>query len=755
MLEELLAHLASARDDDAVRVLVLSSTDHMGLSAGADVREELDDDGAIRRMQLFADLYDALTGFPKPTIAACHGACVGGGAEIAVACDLRVGGSNLRLRFPGARARRPGRPGAPGHPLRPLGRQVPAADLEGGRRRRGAALGPRPQGRAGAGDRGGGAPARRPGRRAPARGGRAAQADAPRVGRRRGPLAGRGRGPGRVAALRAPGCRTSPANQLRRSLRGRLLQSPARHRARRRALRQPRRPRSAAGEAVDVRASGSIAAVPARGAAEAEDGARRPPGARRRRRRPRRPRPRAEARRLPAPRRVRYYPSRGTGYESHLAPPPHLVGLRIAALDALTGDGDERAAGRRRQRRRARRGGPRRLAAPGRLRASPRRGDRPRRRRRAARRGRLRARRAGRGPRPVRGPRRHPRRLRRDRGPGRADRAVRRRDRVDPLLLDLHPALARRGRADRARPGRRDRRPSTASWPRSRSPTTEEDEAERLAELLPLDRFRAFLDLIDERHGGRDRRRRGDRPRARRPLGRRDARRCTTTTRATSTSRSPSRSRDRAAADGPLSVRPDDREHAFRAPVPASAARSLAEAERELEKQLRSGYVTVVAFERRGEAERARYDLDRLDADAPRVDAPGADDAGASCFAEAPLADGFVSPDLRLAVIPYRRLVHRRRAAAPAPAARPRWRRSATSRVGDHVVHEDHGVARFAGFETKTVAGITRDYLELEYRGEDRVFAPGRAAREDHPLRRRRRRGAAALGARRQALGRR
>src|SRR6185503_15180591 len=36
-------------------------------------------------------------------------------------------------------------------------------------------------------------------------------------------------------------------------------------------------------------------------------------------------------------RRVRYYPSRGTGYVSHVAPPPHLVGLRIAALDALTG----------------------------------------------------------------------------------------------------------------------------------------------------------------------------------------------------------------------------------------------------------------------------------------------------------------------------------------------------------------------------------------------------------------------------------
>src|SRR3954452_19531634 len=36
-----------------------------------------------------------------------------------------------------------------------------------------------------------------------------------------------------------------------------------------------------------------------------------------------------------APRPVRFYPSRGVAYESHLAPPPHLVGLRVAAIDAL------------------------------------------------------------------------------------------------------------------------------------------------------------------------------------------------------------------------------------------------------------------------------------------------------------------------------------------------------------------------------------------------------------------------------------
>ncbi len=52
-----------------------------------------------------------------------------------------------------------------------------------------------------------------------------------------------------------------------------------------------------------------------------------------------------------APRRVRYYPSRGVAYESHLAPPAHLVGLRVAALDALLGadaaDRDATGAGAR------------------------------------------------------------------------------------------------------------------------------------------------------------------------------------------------------------------------------------------------------------------------------------------------------------------------------------------------------------------------------------------------------------------------
>src|ERR1700742_2008280 len=48
----------------------------------------------------------------------------------------------------------------------------------------------------------------------------------------------------------------------------------------------------------------------------------------------------ADLRAFLTPRRVRFYPSRGTGYASSITPPPHLVGLRIDALDALVAEPD-------------------------------------------------------------------------------------------------------------------------------------------------------------------------------------------------------------------------------------------------------------------------------------------------------------------------------------------------------------------------------------------------------------------------------
>ena len=87
---------------------------------------------------------------------------------------------------------------------------------------------------------------------------------------------------------------------------------------------------------------------------------------------------------------------------------------------------------------------------------------------------------------------------------------------------------------------------------------------------------------------------------------------------------------------------------------------------------------------------------------------------------------GFIAPQFHLAVIPEHRLFRRRRAAERPDRARRRGvlRSFADLRTGDIVVHEDHGIARFAGFDTKTVAGVTRDYLYLEYAGSDRVFVP-------------------------------
>src|SRR5687768_10115702 len=157
----------------------------------------------------------------------------------------------------------------------------------------------------------------------------------------------------------------------------------------------------------------------------------------------------------------------------------------------------------------------------------------------------------------------------------------------------------------------------------------------------------------------------------------------------------------------------------IRAQAAEFASRSLREAEPELEKLVRSGYTTVVTWPQRGAAERAAYNLGRAQA--------SFEDGDGLVFVESTLRDGFIAPQLKLAVVPEHRLIHRRKRAGTGEGAR-RGRgllRSFTDlRTGDIVVHEDHGIARFAGFDTKTVAGVTRDYLNLEYAGTDKVFLP-------------------------------
>jgi transcription-repair coupling factor (superfamily II helicase) len=177
-----------------------------------------------------------------------------------------------------------------------------------------------------------------------------------------------------------------------------------------------------------------------------------------------------------------------------------------------------------------------------------------------------------------------------------------------------------------------------------------------------------------------------------------------------------------------------DQPFSFRAQDANFAARGLREAEPELEKLVRSGYRTVVAYPTRGDGERAAYNLDRLRVDwlDPAENGARGQKTGPKApiknlvFAHARLSEGFIAPAFHLAVIPEHRLFRRRRAPERPDRARRRGvlRSFVDLRTGDIVVHEDHGIARFAGFDTKTVANVTRDYLYLEYAGSDRVFVP-------------------------------
>ncbi|MGO1893594.1 MAG: enoyl-CoA hydratase/isomerase family protein, partial [Luteimonas sp.] len=97
-LDSLLERLAL----DPPKALVLRSGKEKGFIAGADIREfrEFDEKGTIgdsirRGQQVFQRLAD----LPCPTAAAIHGFCMGGGTEIALACDYRVASSDGSTRI--------------------------------------------------------------------------------------------------------------------------------------------------------------------------------------------------------------------------------------------------------------------------------------------------------------------------------------------------------------------------------------------------------------------------------------------------------------------------------------------------------------------------------------------------------------------------------------------------------------------------------------------------------------------------------
>jgi transcription-repair coupling factor (superfamily II helicase) len=161
----------------------------------------------------------------------------------------------------------------------------------------------------------------------------------------------------------------------------------------------------------------------------------------------------------------------------------------------------------------------------------------------------------------------------------------------------------------------------------------------------------------------------------------------------------------------------------FEAQLPALASTGIAEAENELRALVRAGYRVLVCFAHLGEARRTHMSLRRIEATVPAPGGHGPDEAGVA-FVVSPLRHGFVSPGLRVAVVPAAQLLRRRGARGPARFGGRALSTVADLRSGDYVVHEDHGVGRFIRFDTKEVGGVVRDYLYLEFRGDDRLYVP-------------------------------
>jgi transcription-repair coupling factor (superfamily II helicase) len=167
---------------------------------------------------------------------------------------------------------------------------------------------------------------------------------------------------------------------------------------------------------------------------------------------------------------------------------------------------------------------------------------------------------------------------------------------------------------------------------------------------------------------------------------------------------------------------PSGQPFAFEAQRPALAARGLAEAENELSAFVRSGQRVVVTFPHLGEALRQQNLLRRVEV---RVLEAGDElpREAEVLFAVAPARRGFVWRELGLVLLPDTQ-VFRKRPPRERRAGARALQSFADLRTGDYVVHEDHGVGKLLGFETKQVAGVTRDYLFLGFRGDDRLYVP-------------------------------
>ncbi len=99
MMDELLSALDEAREKAGIGVLVLRSGVDGVFSAGADVREHLPDKAEML-IKRFEQLIKAIIEFPRPVLCVVQGRCLGGGMELAMACDLVIASETAEFGQP-------------------------------------------------------------------------------------------------------------------------------------------------------------------------------------------------------------------------------------------------------------------------------------------------------------------------------------------------------------------------------------------------------------------------------------------------------------------------------------------------------------------------------------------------------------------------------------------------------------------------------------------------------------------------------
>lgn len=95
------AALDALRNDESIRVLVITGAGEKAFVAGADI-SEFEGRTPVTQRDAFHErsLFNSIETFPKPVIAMINGFCLGGGNELAMACDIRMASENARFSQP-------------------------------------------------------------------------------------------------------------------------------------------------------------------------------------------------------------------------------------------------------------------------------------------------------------------------------------------------------------------------------------------------------------------------------------------------------------------------------------------------------------------------------------------------------------------------------------------------------------------------------------------------------------------------------